>query len=273
MKISLLFLGLCAMTSVARSAPAPAYTTVHEFFFHSATYAELSRLGQPETIRRVGNSSNPLSSWFAWGGRNASTFEAVAIDNTVATSFENPCSGVIFLQRANVAGSFAYTRFDNTSTNLTVGAAVPSVVVNASEPDSKLRIVIYSSGYTLPQTELLAVMIRDNANWWISNGQRVPRVDDAVGPAQALDYEFHGDNAVTWTQVSGASGGGADMDQVDNGGQSALDFLSAGTPNFGAIEGMGLYVLEGPGSGYLGITDMILIGAQPVTAVRDWEVR
>jgi len=91
----------------------------------------------------------------------------------------------------------------------------------------------------------------------------VPAVNNAVGPLQTLDYEFHGPAAVTWTGVDMNSGGGADMDQVDNGGQAALIMGETGSPAFEAIEGMGLLVVEGPGSHFLGITEISLIGPAP----------
>lgn len=276
MKICVCTFAFLVFSLNAFAAPAPIYTTVDEDFqtHHDYVMDRLARRQDPEEIKRVGDPLNPLSTFFAWGGRNAAAQGAVSIDNSSGpNSFENPASGVIFNDEANTAGSFAYTRFDTTSTDFDLGASTPSVSVNASEPGAKLRLVFFSTAYNQPQTELLGVMIRDNVNWWVSTPKRVPVVNSLVGPTQSLDYDFHGAGAVDWTQIDTSSGGGADMDQVDNGGQSALTLLSPGTPNFGAIEGMGLAVFEGPGTWFFGITEMQLIGPAPTTGILDWSER
>ncbi len=268
MKISICLSAFMLICKVAFSAPTPAYQTVTEPFYNSATtWGQLDRADAVEAIYRQSDTAFPESTSFAWGGFDAGTGHTVAIDNTLHPTgeFLPRRSVVIFNLSANVAGSYAYTRFDTSTTDFVAGAKSPSKIVNASAAGAKISLKIYNGS-----GETLAVMIRDNTTWWRSSGKTVPTVSYVSGPLGSMDYEFAGPNAVAWTRIDNTTGGGKDMDDVDNDGEGALVFGAVETPNLAAIEGMGLTVINGTGSAWLGIDEMSLIGPTPLAGVKDW---
>lgn len=268
MKISICLSGFMLTCAVAFAAPTPAYQTVTESFYHAATtWGQLDRADNVEAIVRPTDPAFLESTSFAWGGFDAGTGHVVAIDNTLHPSGEllPRRSEIMFNLSANVAGSYAYTRFDTTTTDFVAGAKTPSKIVDASSAGAKISLKIYNGS-----GETLAVMIRDNTTWWQSSGKTVPTVSYVTGPLTSMDYDFAGASAVTWTRIDNTTGGGKDMDEVDNDGEVALVLGTTGTPNLAAIEGMGLTVVNGPGTVWLGIDEMSLIGPAPVAGVEDW---
>lgn len=247
------FVLICAISSFLWAAPAPAPQTVQETFFHTAPWYTLDK-DAGETIRRLFDSASMQGSTFAWGGYNAGTGHAVAIDNQTITGEPGQRSRLTFNQSANTSGSFAYTRFDTTSADFNSGAGVPSLVVDATKDDSRIELDVLPGG-----GEQVAMLIRDNAGWWQSSAKTMPTVTSE--PPQTVSYVLSGANAVTWTRVNTGTGGNTDIDQVDNGGEGPLALLSAGAPNMAAIEGMGVVVVTGgPGNTTLSFEGMRLIG-------------
>ncbi len=253
------FFFACALLLPAwlMAAPSPSYRTITEPFFVNPPWWTLDKSDTSETIRRAYDSAGAQGSRFAWGGYDAGTANAVAIDNQTLAP-EPRRSQLNFNMAASVAGSYAYTRFDTSTTDFASGATNASVVANASAPEAAIELDV-----TLGNGEQVAVLIRDNNSWWCSDAMSFPLV--AAGQsAQTLRYSFAGTAKVEWKAVSNFN----DMDQVDNGGETSLEFGASGTPNLGAIQGMGLYIVSGTGAS-AAIGEMRLLAPDPAPVTGD----
>ncbi len=213
--------GVC----VARiQKPAEPLSYVTDYFDRGA-FVKIDEAGpDTEVIRQSASSvGGALSSKFNWGGFHNGTAGTIAFGINGALQFNT---------NTVAAGSRAYTKFD-TSANTEAATATtqftnPSTIIDCTNGTWVLDM--------MSQTQAglkLALLLRDDAQWWESNSLNVP-----TGAGQ---YDF-ALNAMTWTKVDKTSGGGMDMDEVDHKGETSLSYLEAGTPNLVEVQGMGVIV-------------------------------
>jgi hypothetical protein len=160
---------------------------------------------------------------FLWGGFNASTTSgglahAVGFDPHPAVSSDG---GALFFNAGALReGSRAYTRL--------------AANVDLSE-SPRLELAISKANMT--GGAHLRVLLRAADSWWASSLVATPEVSGA-GATQELSIQL---GNLTWKNTVTSSGAGADMDQVDDGGEVGPTSLGAlGTPDFGRVQGLGI---------------------------------
>jgi len=191
-----------------------------------------------ETVRKCLNTTAGLEyhgTGFIWGGYNPSATQSVAL--TQSASDNGPQDSLIFNQGALRNGGRAYTRFDTSALSLpeSVGTRrfnTSSFTLDCSDPQAKCILEYNTQGEPALQ---VALLLRDDIGWWES---------DAVASAQNVSKLEIALSTRTWTQIDISSGTyGADMDEVDNGGEGMLTYLSSGgSPHLDQIKGMGVII-------------------------------
>jgi acetyl esterase/lipase len=187
---------------------------------------------------------------FPWGGFNASSTtgalpHAVALDPHTAVSSDG--GALFFNAGALEEGSRAYTR---------LGASA-----DISE-DPMLELAISKANMT--GGARLRVLLREGQSWWISSLVSTPEVSGAIA-TQLLPIQL---DDLNWKLVVTSTGAGADMDEVDDGGETGPTVLGAtGTPSFDAVDGVGIEM--GPGndvSRMLAVDELVLSTEAPGVA-------
>ena len=172
-----------------------------------------------ETVRRAS---------LTWGGCNLSTTvgslpHAVLLDPHPAVSTDG--GSLFFHAGALTAGSRAAARLD-------------APVDLASGGHLRLRI----GKADAPGGTRFRVLLRDGTTWWLSNAVTAPIVPGATS-ASAMTVELA---PLSWTEVDTSSGAGADLDQMDDGGETgALTELGVGTPDLSSVDGVGFQMAAG----------------------------
>ncbi len=213
-----------------------------------------------ETIARP-TGADP--SGFAWGGYSAAAGSVIFLSDPPPD-----VRGLMFLTGARTVGSYCYTMFDTTTP---LGGAnranTPSVDLDMSSPAAKATLSAIAPGDTQ-----LAILIRDNRQWWRSSTKLFEGKDIITAPMDTIDFAFGGAEAVTWTAVNTPF----DMSEVDNGGEAAIALGEPGTPNLENVRGMGVLIvsaaLPGPTLDILILDELVLNGPswlKPASA-RGW---
>lgn len=173
------------------------------------------------------DNETPLSTEHVWGGCNMSVTEgvlhhAVAVDPHPEVSTDG--GALFFNAGALAAGSRAYTRF----------------APRDLSQDAELRLLIgkaNAAGGTF-----FRVLLRDTVGWWRSSVVSSPFVANASA-ATAFDIDLR---AQSWVGIDTASGAGADLDQLDAGGETGpLVPTVAGTPAWSSVDGIGFEMAAG----------------------------
>jgi len=251
------FLTLASLFLIGTAMAATPQTGTFVEEFDGGGFLVIDNGGGTEAIRRPAGTTEPLTNW-AWGAYSAGTTAPHAVAFNPGT--------ILFKQNALVPGSYFYSRFDTTSTDFAVGAAVPSVIINASGDGSKVTFTMQplATPAVAPPAVDVALLIRDNAGWHRSSAVNIADFTGGI----TKDIVLVGTGAVTWTAVSNT-----DIDQVDNAGEEALVDGAASTPNLGAIEGIGLMILSTSNTttnGEFWIDTMTITAAGGTSAVENW---
>ncbi len=187
---------------------------------------------------------------YLWGGFNASSTtgalpHAVGLDLHPAVSSNG--GALLFNAGALEEGSRAYTH---------LGA-----IADISE-DPLLELDI--SKANMPGGARVRVLLRDAQSWWSSSLVSTPEVPGA-SPSQLLQVQLEDLN---WRIVATNTGAGADMNELDDGGEAGPTVLGGtGTPMLTGVDGIGLEM--GPGndlSGMLAVDELVLSTEAPGVA-------
>ncbi len=179
-----------------------------------------------------------------WGGCNMSVtagalHHAVALDPHPEVSTDG--GSLFFNAGALAAGSRAYTRF-----------TAPRDLSNTGE----LQLLI-GKATTVGGTRL-RVLLRDAVGWWRSEVVSSPFVAGASSAAP-FDIDLQ---ALSWEGIHTASGAGADMDELDVGGETGpLVPTVAGTPAWSSIDGIGFEMAAGNHLQRMFAIDRAVLGA------------
>ncbi|MEC8511609.1 MAG: alpha/beta hydrolase [Planctomycetota bacterium] len=163
-----------------------------------------------------------------WSGCNLSTTvgalpHGVLLDPHPAVSTDG--GSLFFNAGALTAGSRAAARLV-TPADLTAGGHL------------RLRIGKASS----PGGTRFRVLLRDGVAWWLSSPVTTPVVPGAAS-ASDMTIELA---PLSWNLVDTSSGAGADLDEIDDGGETgALVELGAGTPDLTSVDGIGFQMAAG----------------------------
>lgn len=220
--------------------PAPLVGDIHEFFIRELAGTErilravesfdvpslvpIDAQGVPvdhdnETVRTAS---------LTWGGCNLSTTvgplpHAVLLDPHPAVSTDG--GSLFFHAGALAAGSRAAARLD-APVDLATGGHLRLRIGKADAPGGTN----------------FRVLLRDGATWWLSNAITAPVVPGATS-ASAMTIELA---PLSWTEVDTSSGAGADLEQMDDGGEAgALAELGVGTPDLTSVDGVGFQMAAG----------------------------
>lgn len=195
----------------------PAVLVADDFTRASIAYLD------DEAVPQDFDNENPLSASLPWGACNLSATTGVlrhgiALDPHPAVSSDG--GSLFFNAGALSQGSRAYTRFEP-ALDVSDGGALRLTIGRAS--------AVFGVRYHL--------LLRDDVRWWVSEELVSPVVLSAANPALVS----HALELLTWSEVETASGAGADMDELDAGGElGPLVHLGPGTPALDRIEGFGL---------------------------------
>ena len=236
-------------TALARYTIEPAYGKIVETFDYAGENAHV--LDDP-AAEAIGTAATSL---FAWGGFDAGTGGGGVSMSTA--------EGLRFFGTGKKAGSYAYTRFGKPSLPGGLNNAAEEILDmtgNRARAAVQLNTLI-PAGYDVGST--VALMIRDNLGWWQSSGMAL---EENPSTANTAVFQFNGPSAVTWNHLLGTF----DMDEVDDGGETTLEEGTAGTPNLGKVEGMGILILEGAANpNPLFIRSLTLHGPAPTVTAAD----
>ncbi len=240
------FLSFALSVLIAGSALAATQSYVVETCNRGGTAASPldSFAANDEIVRKALNTSvTPnLGTGFIWGGYFSSTATAgvVALNDSGTGS-----TGNLQMAKNNYkAGNRAYTRFDTSpllstdeSTNNPTKYNTPSITVDCS-PTGSVAIFQYVYG---PEADgMISVLIRDDVGWFKSEAKSRNTANWPGPGMNCIGWDLH---MATWQAVDMVNGGGADMDECDSGGESALQYLpGTGTPHLDKIQGMGFVV-------------------------------
>jgi len=236
-------------TALARYTIEPTYGMIVETFDRAGGNAHV--LDDP-AAEAIGTAATSL---FAWGGFDAGTGGGGVSMSTA--------EGLRFFGTGKNPGSYAYTRFGKPS--------LPGGLNNAAEEILDMRgnraraavqlNTLIPAGYDVGST--VALTIRDDSGWWVSTGKAL---EENLSTSNTTVFQFAGADAVTWNHLWGTS----DVDEVDDGGETTLEEGTAGTPNFGKVEGMGILILEAAANANpLFIRSLTLHGPAPTVTAAD----
>ena len=221
-------MGNCVGSLTSTPPPPPPPPPSGEYvidFFDRASFVTLDSVGADNEL--IGHSANAsagaLSSQFNWGGLNNGSGATVAFGANGALQFNG---------KSVAAGTRAYTRFD-TSANSEAATATTQFNNPSRTVDCTNGVCVLDLMSQLEPNLQMALLVRDNQDWWESNPQSI-----ATGE-KLLEISL---STLTWTKVDTSTGGGADMDEVDNKGELTLAYSGSGAPAFDSIEGMGLII-------------------------------
>lgn len=205
------------------SAP-PEVTTLFSEDFTRSPRAWLD----PQTVPADFDNESPASGALEWGACNLGTStgtipHGIGLDPNAVVSVDG---GALFLNGGALAeGSRAYARLDEP--------------LDLSERGSALLTFSRANQIGGIRYRLL---LRAESAWWLSEELTSPVVFNAT-QAQSLEHDFA---TLDWFGVDTATGAGADMDEVDPGGETgALVRLGPGAPNFATVEGIGVEMGQG----------------------------
>lgn len=236
-------------TALARYTIEPTYGMIVETFDRAGGNAHV--LDDP-AAEAIGTAATSL---FAWGGFDAGTGGGGVSMSTA--------EGLRFFGTGKNPGSYAYTRFGKPS--------LPGGLNNAAEEILDMRgnraraavqlNTLIPAGYDVGST--VALTIRDDSGWWVSTGKAL---EENLSTSNTTVFQFAGADAVAWNRLLGT----ADVDEVDDGGETTLAEGTAGTPDFGKVEGMGILILEAAANANpLFIRSLTLHGPAPTVTAAD----
>lgn len=220
--------------------PAPLVGDFHDFFIRELAGTErivrtvesfdvssLTPIDAQSVPVDQDNETVRTASW-TWSGCNLSTTtgslpHAVLLDPHPAVSTDG--GSLFFHAGALTAGSRAAARLD-APVDLAVGGHLRLRIGKADAPGgTRFR-----------------VLLRDEAAWWLSDAIAAPIVPGAAS-ASSMTVEL---GPLSWTEVDTSSGAGADLDQMDDGGETgALVELGPGTPDLTSVDGIGFQMAAG----------------------------
>mgnify|MGYP001057880002 CR=1 FL=1 len=237
-----------------------------------------TRAANDSIIRKMYNATASSGSGYIWG----------AWMSTV------PTSGMIVLNGTNGGsrdcvqmaknnfqyGNYVYTRFDTsplaaaeeTKTNPNKfnnsNGISTQAVYDLSGTGVTARLIYGYINDFATNNPQVAILLRDDQGWWESaptSGTAVTINNPAIVRSNQFSYPLA---SQTWTQVSTATGGGADMDEVDASGEASLEYVTptVGAPHLNSIMGMGWICKStvAAGTGNAGLTTYV-IGTVPPT--------
>jgi hypothetical protein len=145
--------------------------------------------------------------------------------------------GLQFFGTGKNPGSYAYTRFGKPSLPGGLNNAAEEILdMTGKRARAEVQLnTLIPAGYDVGS--IVALMIRDDSGWWVSTGKAL---EESPSTANTAVFQFNGPSAVTWNHLLGTS----DVDEVDDGGETTLEEVTAGTPNLGKFEVMGILILE-----------------------------
>ncbi len=254
--------------------PTPEYGSILEDFDIVAVSGPSIDSGgaNNETIKRP---DGPSTSNFAWGAYNAAIGSGINFMRNSAVNHPNPppppeLTALTFWDASRSVGSYVYTVFDKSAND--GNNNMPTITLNMSGEGAKVTVKTVQNGDTG-----LALLIRSGASTWYQSDSKLLtaspdwHVDPPIG---TTDYEFTGPLAVSWSGLSGTN----DMDEVDDGGETALTVVGPATPDFSNITGVGVRITSVAGStgGFSGltVTEIELDGPgeppPPLAAAENW---
>ncbi len=235
------------------AAPAPTYGNVVEDFDIVTVVPGVSIDGgtSAEVIKRP---DGPTTTDFAWGGYSAGPSGGVNFMRNSAANHPSPppppvLTALTFFDASRAVGSYSYTVFDNTPGD--GNNNVPSVALNMTGLGAKITVTTVQNGDTG-----VAVIIRSgDTNWYQSNDTKLLTASlnwhTEPTPA-AVDFALTGLGATQWLSLSGTT----DLNQVDDGGETAIVSGSEAFPDLGNVTGVGVIITSVAGStgGFTGLT-------------------
>jgi hypothetical protein len=253
--------------------PAPQYGSILEDFDIGTVTPgdQLDTVGaNNESVQRT---DGPTATQFAWGAYDAGSGQGIDLYQISGAANPTPppeLTALSFFDAGRAVGSYAYTVFDNTPGD--GNNNVSSIALNMSGQNARVVLTTVQSGDTR-----LALLVRSGESAWYQSDDKLVAASanfHVDPPRGTIIYEFTGARAVGWTLLSGTD----DMNQVDNGGETALTEAGSAAPDLGNITGVGVRITDVAGStgGFTGltVTEIELIGpdAPPLAAAENWEI-
>lgn len=202
----------------------------------------------------------PTGTGFSWGGWSPSTVNNGAINVNSSNTPAGPKFTLVCRPLTIVPGSYVYTIFDP------AGGTNGDSIANLSA----VTVVTQETTET-PRTNEIRLLLRDGAgSWWLSTSAgKITVITDATPGGNSYPIAVA---TQSWEKLTGAAP--ANMNAMDQdlgvgAGPGAL-VAEAGTPDFSAVTGGGIYIEASvSGSGAMRLASISWKG-DPISAVPDW---